>query len=128
MSSFRGLQITIQCMKRDQGLTDEAYRNLLKKATGLRSTKEFTTREQFERAISLMGGTQDVTRIKIQPKERFINPFVESKPAVKWNWVNATEQQWSNFGNLISKYDENGIIVVAVWDADGSKKFKWRYK
>jgi len=124
----RSQQISLQIMRREQGLSDEAYRNILFKATGKRSSKDLDTRDYdavFTAMGRAMGASKPLKDIVIKPRDFHFRTIAEPRA---WNYVTPTEEQWNDLGNLIARYDRAGIIVVAIWDAYGKKTFKWRYK
>ena len=122
------LLATIHIVKKEAGLTDEKYRNILEKVTGFRSAKDLNA-DQLRVCISAISGNTPLKNIKIQPRESFKSKFLSSRtPERKWNIIPGTEEQWKNIGYLINAYSKQGISLVGVWPAYGEKYLKWRYK
>jgi hypothetical protein len=118
-------------MKKEAGLSDEAYRDLLFKAAGVRSAADLVSHDQFNRVVTAMqslGAPFDPTKIKFKAKQKAENLFKYSfsKPNVPWKFKAVTDEAWANMGNIISDNYDIGISVVAVQEANGQKYFKYR--
>ena len=121
----------IHILKKEANLNDEAYRDLLFASANVRSAADIDGRASFDRVISALlkaaGKSGNVKDIVIRPKQKLDLAFSFSTPSVPWTWYDATPEQWEKHAYLIELAEKKGWSMVAVWGADGSKKFKMKY-
>lgn len=121
--------ISIHVCKKEAGLdTDQKYRDFLFKIAGVRSCKELTV-EQANKVLQAMGRNRRPKEIAPKPIPSWrldMDKFMSTKKPAPWEWRTVTDEEWSNFANYMTEMAAKKVTVVAVWEADGTKKFKFR--
>jgi hypothetical protein len=118
---------TIHIMKKEAGLNEFDYRALLMKNAGVSSSKDISSEKQYQAVIAALENKIGKKALKVKPKEVRLPKFTcVTKPVVPWEYRVVNDAEWANFANYMTKMEKKGIAVVAVWDADGTKRFKSR--
>jgi len=126
----RGNFATVHILKKEAGLDDKAYRDLLFKTAGVRSSKDLND-EQFLAVISALENvgakSRQVFKEKRKPiKKEDLFAYSISKPHEPWKYIIPTEDQIKNFGKLVEEYAKQHITIVGMLD-DNGWKWKWRH-
>jgi len=116
----------IHIAKKEAGINDAQYRDILFRTFQVRSSKDLDP-DQMREVIRVINNGGKIVEKK--PPKDFSHLF--PKPTIKpreWFFFTPTEAQWKNQGKEFDNYDKQGKVLVVLWNADGSKQFKWRYK
>jgi hypothetical protein len=122
----------IHILKKDLGLSDPEYRDILFKTAGVKSAADLKSNQQTDAVISALNrknGKIDFSKIRIRPRAERNSEFVQfkiSKPHAPWTYCDACDENWSKFGDIIDEAAKRHITVVACEDGNGRRYFKYR--